>query len=258
MLHDTIIENYTNHGLLAPEWTVDTTPKTILEKLTATGIKYTWETVKDERIDNVQSVIEVRVYLPGHILYGRHIYKTADASDAHLYAISNAVQTIVCKTTKVETPAPISQPTPQPEPVKTTQQPATQEDILGMLQETGVINTPITTAEQLNNDPRDEVPFEDFALDANELDKLIGGNISTQQNTPAPVTQQPQNTINGFTQEQIQAINNFKQQMGITDDAVLCNYINAWDNKLSKKTDLTPNNIDSFIEWTKSVGKSPC
>ena len=198
--------------------TIDTTnPKMILQNLTNAKVRYTWETVRDERIDNIQSVIEVRVYLPGHILYGRYVYKTADASDAHLYAINDAVKTIIYNTAEAEKPAPISQPTPQSVP---TQQPVTQADILNMLQETGAINTPITTAEQLNNDPRDEVPFEDFALDANELDKLIGGNISTQQSAPAPV-QQPQNTVNGFTQEQIQAINNFKQQMGITDDAFM-------------------------------------
>lgn len=256
MVNEVLVNTYCQCS--TPEnLTIDVTnPKMILQNLTNAKIRYTWETVRDERIDNIQSVIEVRVYLPGHILFGRFVYKTADASDAHLYAINDAVKTIIYNTVEAEKPAPVSQPTPQPVPTVTTtptQQPVTQTDILNMLQETGVVNTPITTAEQLNNDPREEVPFEDFALDANELDKLIGGGTPTS----APV-QQPQNTVNGFTQEQIQAINNFKQQMGITDDAVLCNYINAWDNKLSKKTDLTPNNIDSFIEWTKSVGKSPC
>jgi len=256
MVNETLVNIYCQCSEPA-KLTIDTTkPKMVLEQLTKAQVRYTWETTRDERIDNIQSVIEVRVYLPGHILYGRYVYKTADASDAHLYAINNAVKTIMYETTvEAQKTAPASQPVPQLIPT-TTPQPATQEDILNMLQETGAISTPVTTAEQLNNDPREELPFEDFALDSNELDKLLSGNAPIQQAAPTPV--QPQNTINGFTQEQIQAINNFKQQMGITDDAVLCNYINAWNNKFSKKTDLNPSNIDSFIEWTKSVGKSPC
>ena len=253
-MNQTIREFYIDNGTLAKDFNIDTAPRTILKELTKANIKYTWETVKDERIDSMQSVIEVRVYLPSNILYGRHVYKTVDASDAHLYAISNAIQLIVQederqkpiiidseKTEKIETL--MSQPT-----LKPTEQPVTQEEILNMIQQNN--NTKITTAEQYMNDTREEVPFDDLELNSDELDKLLSGKIQTTQ------TQQP--VSYGFTQDQINGINEFKKTMNITNDAMLGNYINAWNNKLYRKEDLTPENINSFIEWTKSVGKAPC
>ena len=83
MVNEILVNTYCQ-GNTPENLTIDTTkPKTILKQLTNAKIRYTWETVRDERIDNQQSVIEVRVYLTGHILYGRYVYKTADASDAH-------------------------------------------------------------------------------------------------------------------------------------------------------------------------------
>lgn len=249
MLNEALYEMYVNNGILKEFSIIDIKPKTILQNLTNAGIKYTWETVRDERLDNIQSVIEVRVYLPGHILYGRHVYKTADASDAHLYAITNAIQIIVSN----------KQTEQSIQPTTSTQQsqPLSQEEILNMVQE----NSKITTAEQFEKDPREEIPFDEVDMDLNELDKLLSGNAAskvygTEQQSSQP--QQQQIVSHGFTQNQINAINEFKQRLNITNDTMLGNYINSWDNKLSKKEDLNPSNIDAFIEWTKSVGKAPC
>lgn len=259
MLNETIAELYCNNGIVK-ELNVNTNkPKTILDQLTEAGIKYTWETVRDERIDNQQSVIEVRVYLPGNILYGRFVYKTVDASDAHLYAINNAIKTIVL--TKKDT----EQSTKQLEqtnssPMQTEQNtiPLSQEEILDMVQQQN--NSKITTAEQFEKDPREELPFEDLDMDLNELDKLLSGTTSSNKvyETNKTTQQQSQPVSHGFTQEQINAINDFKQRLNITNDTMLGNYINSWNNKFSKKEDLTPANIDSFIEWTHNVGKAPC
>lgn len=253
-MNSIIRDFYVDNGTLPKEFTIDTTPKTILKELTKTGIDYTWETVRDERIDNIQSVIEVRVYLPSNVLYGRHVYKTADASDAHLYAISEAIKLIVVedkkekptnidleKTKKIETL--MSQPT-----LKPIEQPVTQEEILAMIQQND--NTKITTAEQYNSDVREQIPFDDIELEPEELDKVLFGKTYTP--SPQPVVS------HGFTQAQINAMNEFKQKMSITNDSLLCSYINSWNNKLSKKEDLTPENIDAFIEWTKALGKAPC
>ena len=257
-----IQENYCEHGTVK-DLSVDITkPETILDQLTKTGIRYTWETVRDEKIDNFYSVIEVKVYLPGHILYGRHVYKTASAidNDAHLYAINNAIKIIVPvheNTKPIEEPVQSTpvQSVQQPLPQTNQNQPLSQEEILNMVQQQ---NTKITTVEQLNNDPREEIPFNDIDMDLSELDNLITGKSSkTYENQPVqPIQQQP--VSHGFTQEQINAINEFKQRMNITNDALLGSFINSWDSKLSRKEDLTPANIDSFIEWTKSAGKAPC
>lgn len=252
MLNEAIIKFYVDHGILTPEFTVDTTPETILQKLTETGIKYTWETVKEQAINDTQSIIEVRVYLPSHILYGRHVYDTDNPINAHLYAISNAIKTIVLKhkDTKKETEQ-VKQTIPNQ-----TSVPLSQNEILDMMMQEQQTPAPITTAEQFNNDNREEVPFEDVAMDIDELNNLLSG---TTQDIPQP--QQPiqqTQTSYGFTQEQIKAINDFKNRMSITNDVMLGNYINSWDNKLSRKEDLTPANIDSFIQWTQTVGKAPC
>ena len=234
MLNEALYEMYVNNGILKEFPIIDIKPKTILQNLTNAGIKYTWETVRDERLDNIQSVIEVRVYLPGHILYGRHVYKTADASDAHLYAITNAIQIIV----------PNKQIEQSIQPTVSTQQsqPLSQEEILNMVQE----NSKITTAEQFEKDPREEIPFDEVDMDLNELDKLLSGNAAskvygTEQQPLQP--QQQQVVSHGFTQNQINAINEFKQRLNITNDTMLGNYINSWDNKLSKKEDFSIQNI---------------
>lgn len=256
MLNEALYEMYVNNGILKEFPITDIKPKTILQNLTNAGIKYTWETVRDERLDNIQSVIEVRVYLPGHILYGRHVYKTADASDAHLYAITNAIQIIV-PNKQIEQSIQQTAPTQQSQSLQQQSQPLSQEEILNMVQE----SNKITTAEQFEKDPREEIPFDEVDMDLNELDKLLSGNAAskvygTEQQPSQP--QQQQIVSHGFTQNQINAINEFKQRLNITNDAMLGNYINSWDNKLSKKEDLNPSNIDAFIEWTKSVGKAPC
>lgn len=252
------MELYCNNGILT-KLSIDTTPKTILKELTKADIKYTWETVKDERIDDIQSVIEVRVYLPGHILYGRHIYKTADVSDAHLYAISNAIKIVVREKENPEVikeeqvQQPVQEPVPNfEEKINTAPSIAlSQEEILGMIQQ---VDTKITTAEQLNNDPREEIPFEDVALSPDELDNLFNVN-NQQQGQPVP-QQQVHNT--NFTEAQINAVKQIKTNFNITTDESFGNLINAWNKKFTSKRDLTADNVDSFITWANNLGKCPC
>lgn len=266
MLNEALFELYTNNGILKeiPSSINVNSPRTILQELTNANIKYTWETVRDERIDNIQSVIEVRVYLPNHILYGRHVYKTANASDAHLYAISNAIKLIVSNTSNNDTQQQEhtnTQPIPTQQIPVQQSQPLSQEDILNMVQQqNNTSNEKITTAEQFEKDTREEIPFDEMDMDLNELDNLLSGKAASKVYGTEQQQTQPQQPVGafGFTQNQIKAINDFKARLNITNDTMLGNYINSWDNKLSKKEDLTPSNIDAFIEWTKSVGKAPC
>lgn len=262
MLHDALIELYTNSGILSPDFTVDLVPTTILHQLSLSGIKFTWETVKEEKINNTQSVIEVRVYLPGHITYGRHVYETENSEETlnvHLYAICNAVGSVIYSNKmNSQTSKPVQQEQP-----KQTAQPLSQEEILNIVQQQNNTSEKITTAEQFERDPREEIPFEDIDMDLNELDKLLSGKAASkvyeEKQQAQQSIQQPQQPVShGFTQNQITAINEFKQRLNITNDAILGNYINSWNNKLSRKEDLTPANIDSFIEWTQTVGKAPC
>lgn len=260
MLNEAIIKLYCDNGILKNFFVDTNKPHTILNQLTKTGIKYTWETVKDERIDNIQYVIEVRVYMPGNILYGRHVYKTTDASNAHLYAITNAIKTIIENVETFEDNLEQSQQNIQVEQslslTEQTSSPLSQDEILNMVQQQ---NTKITTAEQLEKDPREEIPFDDIDMDLNELNNLLSGTAASKIYDNKPDTQQSKQPVShGFTQDQINAINDFKQRLNITNDALFGSYINSWNSKLSKKEDLTPENIDLFIEWTHTVGKAPC
>jgi hypothetical protein len=163
--------------------------------------------------------------------------------------------------------APESTPV-QTAPVEHTQQsaqPLSQEEILNMImqqQNTSTVqpdtstNVPITTVEQLNNDTRSEIPFDDFQLSEDELDKMLGGNAQTpveEQPIPAPIPQAPTQ----FTPEQIQRMNAFKQKFGVNNDADFGKYVNSWDKKYSSKRDITPANIESFLKHVESLGEFP-
>ena len=269
MISESMIELYCKGKALSQGFSIDTNPNTVLENLTNTGINYSWETIRDERIDNNQSVIEVNVYLPGNILRGRHVYKTEAAMTAHLHAISNALK-LVIKTNKTsntvespvepfkETPVAYEQTVNVPSVIgpimkagPLSSESLSPDEIMNIVQQNAVApqETKITTVQQFNNDKRSEIPFDDVDLDTSQLDNLIKGTTTS--------TAQPQGKL-GFTQEQIQAINEFKQKFSITSDEVLGNYINAWDNKYSRKEDLTPDNINSFLAWTLMLGKAPC
>lgn len=258
MISESMIDLYCKGKTLSQEFSIDTNPINVLENLTNMGIKYSWETIRDERIDNVQSVIEVNVYLPGNILRGRYVYKTEAATTAHLHAISNALKLIIRTNEKgntiqelKEAPVVLEQPmvdsVTKAGPIQSES--LSQDEIMNLVQQNAVVSEKfrITTMEQFNNDKRSEIPFDEVDLDISQLDSLI----------PSKSTQSQKGNL-GFTQEQIQGINDFKQKFNIMTDDVLNNYINAWDNKYTKKSDLTPENINSFLDWTLSLGKAPC
>ena len=99
----------------------------------------------------------------------------------------------------------------------------------------------------MNNDNREEIPFEEIQLPESELDKMLSGNI--QSSVPVTPT--------SFTQEQIQRMNNFKQKFGIKTDEDFGKFVNAWDKKYSNKRDITPANIESFLKYVEDLGEFP-
>jgi hypothetical protein len=36
------------------------------------------------------------------------------------------------------------------------------------------------------------------------------------------------------------------------------NYVNTWDKKLTSKSQITPENVESFLAWTENLGKMDC
>ena len=253
--------------------------ETYREAVERSGMQWTYEILSDVGIFEDKRAITVRVYLPGDILTGRYVYEESEASKAHYLAVEDALSQLTSlnrpsNKKPQETAQTKPEATPaQTVPVERTQQAPqalSQEEILNMVmqqQNTSTVqqNTttnPITTVEQLNNDNREEIPFEEFQLPESELDKMLGGNAQSpveEQSAPqAPASmpaQQPAPT--SFTPEQIQRMNNFKQKFGVNSDADFGKYVNAWDKKYTNKRDITPANIESFLKYVEDLGEFP-
>lgn len=247
-----------------------------LQWLIEANIPFTWEVVNDMGLFENKRVIEVRVYLVGNVLYGRSVYTDNEASEAHNKALHNAMKTIAYRD---KDSLPVSEPvalesveqkTQEVKPQMSQAQQAnsekmqpnqalTPDEIMNIVQQNIAPQSQaepvkITTAEQMRNDQREEIPFDEIDMDTNELNNLL----SNKQNTTQPQQQAPgQNNNMSFTQEQINAMVDFRNKNNISNDEIFGSYVNAWNNKLSKKTDITPANVDSFIQWTYTLGKAP-
>jgi hypothetical protein len=253
--------------------------ETYREALERSNAQWSYEILNDIAIFDDKRAITVRVYLTGEIRTGRYVYGKDEAGKAHYLAIEDALSQLPAFI-RPHAQKPQEQPQTKPEtipvqapPVEHTQQAPqalSQEEILNMVlqqQNTSTVqqntstNTPITTAEQLNNDTREEIPFEEFQLSEDELDKMLGGNAQApveDTSVPAPMPTAPvQQTPTSFTPEQIQRMNNFKQKFGVNTDADFGKYVNAWDKKYTSKRDITPANIESFLKYVEDLGEFP-
>ena len=250
--------------------------ETHIEALTRSNVQWTYEILNDISMFDDLRAITVRVYLTGEIRTGRYVYDKSEAKKSHYLAIEDALSQmpIFVHSSKKEEQPQVTQTVHVTEaPVERTQQPAqplSQEEILNIVmqqQNTSTpqsdisTNTPITTLEQLNNDTRNEIPFDDFQLSVDELDKMLSGNAqSPVEEDVSKTTQVPQQqtvTPTQFTSEQIQRMNNFKQKFGVNSDVDFGKYVNAWDKKYTSKRDITPANIESFLEYVENLGEFP-
>lgn len=65
----------------------------------------------------------------------------------------------------------------------------------------------------------------------------------------------PKQSLNGFSQYQVDQINEFKKKFEIINDTMFGNYINLWNDNFTRKDQLTPQNIDDFIKWGNQLGE---
>lgn len=247
--------------------------ETRIEALNRNGIQWTYEILDDINIFTYKRAITVRIYIVGEVRTGRYVYTENEADKAHYLAVEDALSQLPIfihehtekpqeQPQKVLEETPVAAiPTKEPQTV-----PLSQEEILNMvLQQQEVVvqpSVPITTAEQFANETRSEVPFEAIQLPESELDKMLSGNaqspINENKEEPLPFITPPQpQTPMQFTTEQIQRMNNFKQKFGVKNDADFGKYINAWDKKYTSKKDITPANIESFLQYVEKLGEFP-
>lgn len=236
-------------GLQANTNTMEQVPHTeIISALTKHfGNQWTWE-IADERFyaDNTNVCTTVTLYTPGRIYVGRAFGKIVNYPENHLHALVNACQTFMSKQT-----APVTAPS---QPIANQQM--TPDQIMSAIgQQPAPAPAPqpqkINTAEEFYNQPTEEVPFD--AMTDNCLKEL------QQEMGMVPADYDvPQAKYKGFTQRQIDRINKFKKEYEILDDKMFGNYVNAWDKTLTMKSQITPDNVDSFLAWVDSLGKMDC
>lgn len=232
---------------------ISITENNVIEELTAAGIPFTWETVNDYGINTDIRILEIRVYLPGNILYGRTSYGLNDVNIAHKKAIYDAMKCLIPINSNVvkETHVVIQQPTEKPIQQSNITQALSPDEIFNLVEQASTKDASAKEFEKIAEAERNgvptEVPFDES--DTSELDQILSG---TSTSAPAQ-----QSGPMGFSQEQIQSMVSFKQKFNITNDEMLGTYINAWNNKLSKKEDLTSDNISAFLKWAEQLGKAP-
>jgi hypothetical protein len=88
---------------------------------------------------------------------------------------------------------------------------------------------------------------------------------TTQANTSAapPVDgvygpDDPQPRYKGFSQSQVDKLNQFKADFDVLNDDMFANYVKTWDKALKSKGDITPSNVNTFLAWVDSLGKMDC
>lgn len=226
--------------------------------------QWAWE-VTDEKLimDNTMVSTTVAVYIPGRVLTGRALAKIKDYGENHLRALVNACSIITVQTVQTKMEAPVTPANAQMTP----------DQIMSMVGAQSPAAPAPTPAMSLPNDPREEIPFDEY----DDLPFTMGPDTRTsqpvmqqpQQNmtTPAPQPQyqpqpvdsaynQPNPALNGYSQCQVDRMNRVKQALDIINDNMLNNWISTWNSAFTSKKDLNPMNIDKFLDWAEDFAKN--
>jgi hypothetical protein len=231
--------------------------------------QWTWE-IADEKfaMDNSVVCTTVTVYTPGRVLTGRSLCKIKDYNEAHLRAIVDACNTFTLKSMTVNnSQTNISQ-----------NQQMTPEQIMAAVGGQNPANQPVNSIPQMANYkdqqgiPNQGVPFDQITDNCHQEMQQEMGMVPQQspmQNNGVPqFPQQPQQNmgnigydepnpqLKGFTQRQIDRLNQIKKDFEIVNDAMFDNYVQTWNPAFSKKSDIIPSNVESFLTWAEDLVKN--
>lgn len=222
--------------------------------------QWTWE-LSDEKflLDNTAVSTTITLYTPGKIYTGRSYVKIKDYQVNHLYAILDACQSFMEKQDINNNQNIINE--------NVNNQQMTSNQIMEALgQKPQQINTANEFYNYKNSDSNltDGVPFNEITDNCfNELQQELGAKSSSpiqneniQQNSNDYDT--PLDKYKGFSQRQVDRINQFKNNFGVVNDEMFGNYVNTWDNKLYSKNHITPSNVNAFLDWVDSLKKQTC
>lgn len=221
--------------------------------------QWTWE-LADERFyaDNSCVCTTVTVYVPGRVHTGRSFCKIKDYASNHLFAILDACKSFISATNNS-----VQQNT-QPNLIS---QQMTADQIMNAVQQQTVSQPAVDNTTQFYNYKGPDgisangVPFD--AITNNCHQELQQGFMNPpvepkQESSNNADYNAPQERLKGFSQCQIDKLNQFKKDFDILNDEMFSNYVRTWNKELTSKKDITPANVDSFLQWIDDMGKMGC
>lgn len=231
----------------------------IIKELNQKADSWNWE-LEDEKIFEIAGekrvMTTVTVYLPGRISTGRSVCKLSDYHNNHLFAILDACSWfITSKTNSTVNPSPCNIPS------NNTPNQMTPDEIMSMVQQPQqqtIDNQAQFYNYKENGMPSQEVPFDKMTDNChNEMQQSL---METPQEVPQQISDydKPQERLKGFSQHQIDRMNQFKKDFEILNDEMFGNYVNTWNDQFTSKKDITPNNVESFLSWVEQLGKMDC
>ena len=221
--------------------------------------QWTWE-LDDEKIllDNTAVSTTITLYTPGKIYTGRSYVKIKDYQVNHLYAILNACQSFM-ETNDINNNQSIVN-----ENINNQQMTANQIMEALNQQPQQSVNTVNDFYEYKKSDSNlpDGVPFDEITDNCfNELQQELGAKSSSpiqQESNNGQDYDAPLDKYKGFSQRQVDRLNQFKKDFDIINNEMFGNYVNMWDNNLHDKNHITPTNANAFLDWIDELKKQGC
>ena len=232
---------------------------------------WTWE-IADEKLvmDNSAICTTVTVYIPGRVLTGRSLCKIKDYHENHLRAILDAVSFMI--------DIKLVQSVSQNNITNNMSQQMTPDQIMAAVEQQPQQQSMVNTKEQFYNYkdaqgmPADGVPFDQMTENCHqelqhELTEQPQQVMPPQQNSQQQSQQNMTNSSDydapnpkykGFSQHQVDRLNQFKKDMGIMNDEMFGKWVNTWDKRFEHKSDITPQNVEAFLAFVENMGKSLC
>ena len=209
---------------------------------------WTWELVAETTITiaNATNVMTtVALYVPGRVYTGRSLCKATDYAYNHLRALYDASLAFIDKSNSGVNPAPHNDTGMQSQNMSVDQ-------IAALMAGNGTFVN--NKADMTNYPNQDGTPADRVSFDAISDNGHAETELKPEPPQEQPQEQSPQHNNNGWTEQMITDINEFKATYKIQNDEQFNRWVSMWHPGWTKKN-LTPDNIYNFINDTNNMGK---
>lgn len=204
---------------------------------------WTWELINESSIvcsNTAKIVTVIALYTPGKVYTGRSVCNSISAEDNHLRALADAASSFMADK---QQDAPVHNSQPPVNNNNNGMQQMSADQINNMLNNAN-------NSQQASPQPANQSqPSQQQDAFGQNMNPPVNPNNNGQQNIGQP---QPRT----FTPEQIAAVNAFKADADIQNDEQFGKWVNTWNPLFTSKKDLTPDNVDAFLQWYKQMGES--